>query len=381
MKKRIIYSCFIMLSVMFVLTGCISAEEREQAEAWRKQAEKNAVNYIEEKYGFKAEVIDSETQKAEDLFVARYTSKTLVTMEYAGKEFRVLSFGEDEHMDKATDNYQKDEILEDYIEALTALFGVQPDSIDVCGGDNSNATIINGEEFYDMFYREYYDGANLEDVLMQDAFYCVAEYVGDFDLENLYEKNKTPLFEHKNMHAAFVAYDSRENMQLCNIDAQNTYEQKVYENALYVKNALVNHRGEITPIKMSIGQCEDFYYLNVDADISQYCITKDAEICDADEWNGHGFKNATFVSDNAYYMEGHPKSKLYIYIPQEKYEQLSFDEEDVNVVVVSKSVSQKNGNESYNIWFRTREIPGYQVFYTYNAHADDFSFRFMYNAK
>lgn len=68
MKKRFVKSCLLLIGALCVLTGCESEEERKQAELWRAQAEKNAVTYIEEKYGFEAQVIDSESQKTSGLF-------------------------------------------------------------------------------------------------------------------------------------------------------------------------------------------------------------------------------------------------------------------------------------------------------------------------
>ena len=192
-----------------MLTGCESEEERKQAELWRAQAEKNAVTYIEEKYGFEAQVLDSESQKVSDLLFTKKTSKTLVKMEYKGNQFCVLSFGKDEYMDEATDNYQKEELLAAVEDEITSLFGVKPDFLDVRGGDNQFDTDVNSEEFCDMFFRTYYDGTNLEAVLTEEVFYCLAEYIGDIDLDNLYEQNKTSLFEHNFAHLCFVTYDNR----------------------------------------------------------------------------------------------------------------------------------------------------------------------------
>ncbi len=364
-----------------MLTGCELEEERKQAELWRAQAEKNAVTYIKEKYGFEAQVIDSESQKVSDLLFTKKTSKTLVKMEYEGNQFCVLSFGKDEYMDEATDNYQKEELLAAVEDEITSLFGVKPDFLDVRGGDNQLDTDVNSEEFCDMFFRTYYDGTNLEEVLTEDVFYCVAEYIGDIDLDNLYEQNKTSLFEHNFAHLCFVTYDNRKNMELSPINAKIEFKSAIYKHALYVKDALVVNGGEMIPFDMSIGQCDGFYYMNVGADISQYTITKDAEIYDADDWNGHGFANATFVSDTAYYLEGDTRDKLYIYIPEEMYNRIKSGVGDEKVVVASRYLSKKPGDISYNIWINRDVIKGYVVISTTSADAGEFSFRFMYDPK
>ncbi len=370
-----------MMAIIMLLTGCISEEERAQAEAWRAQAEKNAVSYIEEKYGFKATVVDSATQKTESLFSAKYTSKTLVTMEYEGKQFKVLVDGEEEYMDEAADNYQKAELVEAVKEEVTTIFGVEPDFFDVSGGKNEQAAIGNGEEFFDMFYSTYYDGTNLEEVLTEEILYCCAEFVGDLDLEGLYEKNKTSLFEDKYVHSVFVTYESRENRELSDVHSRVKMDTAIHNYAIYIKDALMVEQGEATSQKFSIGQCDDFYYMNVGADTSQYSISEGAELYDADDWNGHGFANAKFATDKAYYLEGDAESFLYIYIPEEKYEQIPTGEFEENIVVSSRFISKKSGDISYNIWFSKDKIPGYVVLHTSYADFDDFSFRFMYDAK
>ena len=68
------------------------------------------------------------------------------------------------------------------------------------------------------------------------------------------------------------------------INAKIEFKNAIYKYALYVKDALVVNGGEMIPFDMSIGQCDGFYYMNVGADISQYTITKDAEIYNADDW-------------------------------------------------------------------------------------------------
>ncbi len=379
-RNRIILGVCVMLFSM-IFTGCVSEEERAQAEAWRKRAEENAVTYIQEKYGFEATVIDSESQRGEDLFKPRYLSKTLVTMEYNGKQFKVLSYGEDDYMDTATDNYQKDELVAAVEEEVTALFGTEPDFFDVSGGDNESSVGINSEEFYDMFYNIYYDGTNLEEVLTSEVFYCAAEFVGEMDLEGLYEKNKTPLFEHRFVHSAFITYDSRENMEISDITTKTGMESAINRYAPYINDALTVEGGEATPCNISVGQCEDFYYMNVGVDTSQYSISKDEEMYDADDWNGDGFIHATFATDEAYYLEGETENSLYIYIPEEKYAKIPTGEFNEHLVVTSRFISETSGNISYNIWYSDESIPGYVVYHTAYADFEDFSFRFMYDAE
>jgi len=381
MKKSIVKRCLLLTSILCLLTGCISEEERAQAESWRKQAEKNAVVYIQEKYGFEAQVTDSETQAVGDLFGKRLTSMTLVTMEHEGKQFRVLCDGEEEFMDSAADNYQKAELVAAVEEEVSAVFGAEPDFFDVSGGKNEYADIHNSEEFFDMYYSTYYDGTNLEEVLTEEILYCCAEFVGDMDLEQIYEQNKTPLFENEFVHSAFVTYDSRENMEKSEVHSKVKMDTAIHNHAIYIKDALFVEQGEASKEKFSIGQCDDFYYMCVGADTSQYHINEGAELFEADEWNGHGFANAVFSTDKAYYLEGDAENFLYIYVPEEKYVQIPTGDFEEKIVVSSRFISENSKAVSYDIWSSRDEIPGYVVFHTAYADSDDFSFRFMYDAK
>ncbi len=379
-KSRSVLIIWMML-ILLVFTGCISEEERAQAESWRKQAEKNAVVYVQEKYGFEAQVTDSETQAVGELFGKRLTSMTLVTMEHEGKQFRVLCDGEEEFMDDAADNYQKAELVAAVEEEVSAVFGAEPDFFDVSGGKNEYADIHNSEEFFDMYYSTYYDGTNLEEVLTEEILYCCAEFVGDMDLEQMYEQNKTPLFENEYVHSAFVTYDSRENMEKAEIHSKVKMDTAIHNHAIYIKDALFVEQGEASKEKFSIGQCDDFYYMCVGADTSQYRISEGAELFEADEWNGHGFANAVFATDKAYYLEGDAENFLYIYVPEEKYVQIPTGDFEEKIVVSSRFISENSKAVSYDIWSSRDEIPGYVVFHTAYADSDDFSFRFMYDAK
>ena len=64
---------------------------------------------------------------------------------------------------------------------------------------------------------------------------------------------------------------------------------------------------------MSIGQCGDFYYLNVGADTSQYSIKQAQEAHEVSDWNGYGAIDTIAIEDTAYYMEGDGEYILYIY--------------------------------------------------------------------
>lgn len=381
MKKRFGSICLILVTSVWLLTGCISEEERAQAEEWRKQGEENAVVYIQEKYGFDAEVTGSKTQKVSELFGARLTSKSFVKMEHEGKEFGVLIEADRSRMDEAADNYQKEEIEEAFAREVTALLGTVPDRIAMKGGDNYDGWDKNGDDFYDMYFHAYYDGDNLEEVVCEHQFYCVAETLAELRLEECWEKNKTPIFEHAKMNLLLVTYDSEHDMKKSNIHPLDHLTTRVYEHGMFVSDAFYKDHNGTKSFDLEIKQCGDFYYLNVDADPSGYRLREDAEIYDVAEWNGHGFSDATAVSDKAYYLEGDTAYKLYVYYPKDKFAEIPSGEYEERVVLASRRISNETGEESYDIFSHGREVEDYEVFCDYHVDSEDYSFRLMYNAQ
>ena len=387
-KRQMIVLMCAMLSA-FLLTGCVSKEEKQQAAAWRAQAEKNAVVYIEDKYGFEAEVIDSETQKVSGLLSATYISTTLVKMEYEGEEFSVLVDGEGEFMDDAADNYQKDEIRDAFANRVCRFLHVQPDRLRMSMGDNKDAQWNNSDEFYDYFFHTYYDGDNLEDVIMEYPVVCIAEIVGDTDLDEAYEENEDSLFENEHLCMLTVTYDSESDMKKTSTKdleymEDDDMEDYVYENAMYVKDALLlKYNGEAVPFNISIGQCEDFYYMCVDTDVSEYEIVADEDTIDADMWNGRGSLDAASVDDTAYYIEGDCGYHLYIYYPKDKFPELPEQYDDIPIRIATCN-DTKDGEKSYGYAFSAdslgkNEPEEYEVFWLYHADAEDASFRFQYD--
>ena len=387
-KQQIVVLICALLSA-FLLTGCVSEEEKQQAAEWRAQAEENAVAYIEDKYGFEAEVIDSETQKVSGLLSATYISKTLVKMEYEGKEFSVLIDGEDEFMDDAADNYQKDEVRDAFAKRVCQFLHVQPDRLRMSMGANKDAQFNNSDEFYDCFFHTYYDGDNLEEVMMEYPVVCIAEIVGDTNLDEAYEENDDSLFENDHLCMLTITYDSESDMKKTSTKdleymEDDDMEDYVYENAMYVKDALLlKYNGEAVPFNISIGQCEDFYYMCVDTDVSEYEIVADEEIIDADMWNGRGALDAVSVDDTAYYIEGDCGYQLYIYYPKDEFPKLPAEYDDIPIRIATCN-DTKDGERSYGYAFSAdslgkTEPEEYEVFWLYHADAEDASFRFQYD--
>lgn len=125
MRRKLV--ALIILSIMMCgLTGCLSEEQKEQVEKYEEQAEENAIDYIEEKYGFKAKVISSKYTLQGD--PPSPSSYCIVTMQYEGTGFKVYIDGYNEYNDfdnidksQMGDNYQSEDIQNDLEEYLKDL--------------------------------------------------------------------------------------------------------------------------------------------------------------------------------------------------------------------------------------------------------------------
>ena len=62
MLKRVVYILIVLLA-MFLLTGCYSSEESKLAKQYREQGRINALNYVNEKYGFDVKVKSVKEEK------------------------------------------------------------------------------------------------------------------------------------------------------------------------------------------------------------------------------------------------------------------------------------------------------------------------------
>ena len=108
----------LLLCCSLLFSACDSKEQKAENEKNLRQAEKNAVAYIEEKYGFTPEIIESELERYGSLFGSLPESTAMVRMSYNNKEFSVYIDGESKNTDGA-DNYQQEEIISALTEKLS----------------------------------------------------------------------------------------------------------------------------------------------------------------------------------------------------------------------------------------------------------------------
>lgn len=119
MIKKIGIMCLaLIIGSSSLFAGCgYTKEERQRIASYRKVGKANAINYIEQKYGFTPKVKSVDNIYDGDTSVPTLTPmpsyKVSVGMEYDGREFTVEIPGDEESI-YGEDDYQRDEII-DYL--------------------------------------------------------------------------------------------------------------------------------------------------------------------------------------------------------------------------------------------------------------------------
>lgn len=121
--------------ILFIVAGCgYTKEEKALMANYEKVAKENAVNYIEEKYGFTPEVKGTTVLKVDSGpvpdFTPNPTGMIKVHMSYNGYMFDVKISGE-ESTTEGVDDYQREEIAQAFTERLSDEMDIDIVSIDV----------------------------------------------------------------------------------------------------------------------------------------------------------------------------------------------------------------------------------------------------------
>lgn len=177
MKRYILYILCVLLTVLFI-TGCETKEERAQRKKNEKQAAEQAVQFMYEKYGFKPEVLSSDSDFMQGMFGRDYRQAYLIKMVYEEKEFLVYMMQDGQ----VRDSYQHEEICQ----ALRTEINDRIPGVTEFGLRGYQFFSSNDyRSFRDCLCSEYFDGTNLLEVLNDCRGTFFACYVhGDFSDES-----------------------------------------------------------------------------------------------------------------------------------------------------------------------------------------------------
>ncbi len=181
------------VAVTFLLLFCCSCGYSKEEKQYMKEIEEsgkmNAVNYIQEKYGFTPEIIAAEVCKEGsdgDPFPSA-NGYVLVTMNYGDKTFRVKINGE-EPVQQGLDDYQHDQIAKEAKEYFESLLGYDIYDLYLEYKEAESSDADNWYEERNMLY-QWYEAGNLEEFLKNHPANIRVDDCTDRDLTNLPEDN------------------------------------------------------------------------------------------------------------------------------------------------------------------------------------------------
>lgn len=302
-KLRCLGMCILLMCTMLMMGGCLSNEQKEELKKIEVQAEINAKNYINEKYGFDVEVVNVEGVVNYDGINPNgdITGYANITLKYDGKEFIVYISGEEE-TSKGTDNYQSDSIYVDMIEEVKSAANINADDIVVeilYGGKSSENIMVN----------TYYNGENL-DVVKQEIeskidykIFTLNADLKNYDAEII----KTNLVEFSEI--LMINCEDTENFE--NVKKANItkFSMDVDEYVIYIDDYLNIDRRTIEYMNIEKVSYDGF---TICMKNGTYCEVTASE-CNPQDWIGRGFAKEPKQVFGAYSI-GSDAEKIYIYV-------------------------------------------------------------------
>ncbi len=300
MKSTILRSLSLALVMSISFAGCgYSSKDILNMNAYKKTGKANAINYIEEKYGFTPSVNDVANVFPSDNTVPNLTPAATgtvhVSMEYEGKEFTVEISGEEETVDGA-DDYEKEEILE----GIKSYIKNEYPSVE-------DVSIPLYENNY--FFKEKFTGDNYKDFFEKDNYYskiivktCNHD-VSDFPLDDFLSKfdcNSIALIDYKN------------NAKMPNPDSHT-----ISSDTGYTLHSVMPYINQYLWYNESMNDSADSYIANVnstDCNGLIACTLSDEPIyveqTDSTAWNADSSK--TLIG--SYFIESN-ETDFYVYVP------------------------------------------------------------------
>ncbi len=314
MKKRKITALLLCCSLL--LSGCDSKEQKAENEKNLRQAEKNAVAYIEEKYGFTPEIIESELERYGGLFGSIPESTAMIRMSYNNKEFSVYIDGETKNTDGA-DNYQQEEI----ISALTKKLSEKAENAKGIVGEIRSINIDGGkakdfrptvEWNCENLYSEYFDGENFAEVFGDNRCNITADYV-DADLISLDKSFYNFLLDNERINLYMISYRTEEGyLNRPDYSEFNDFTG-IKKHAILIEESLVFGKDGAEHNEYVLGKHDNFYYYVFDNTPDTVSFSS-AKMPDASEFDGHGIIGGQFVTP-AYSINSSVNERIYIYYP------------------------------------------------------------------
>ncbi|MBO5226603.1 MAG: hypothetical protein J6B17_00790 [Ruminococcus sp.] len=240
MKRNAVIAALFIAALFF--SGCLSNEQRAENESNCRQAEKNAEEYIMDKYGLDAEVIDSEIAMVDGLFPS-FSSYAYVEMKHEDESFTVYIDGSRENIN-GKDDFQKDKIEAFVKERISTVADIECSSIFIYNSFLYNSDSENIEN-YKLLYNTYFDGSNIHELTEECNFKCTISTfcgenlsaLGKAAMEEIFAENHCAVFSYKEDTPTEKWYDQLREMTAVTA----SYKDYEYDYAPYIHEAVMHN--------------------------------------------------------------------------------------------------------------------------------------------
>ncbi len=304
----------LMAFVTMLLAGCgNSMAEKAEMRKYEATATDNAIKYVQKKYGFEAEVKDTQLEKADPGCVPQFkfvpTGYAYVKVLTEDKEFNVYITGEEESTE-GYDDYQSQLITDAFLSYVKKSTGVSPKAATIrYGRDNQDATITNLTEYY-------YDGTNFDDILQKESFSGVLEYVDGIQLSQLNTYHAMDsLRQTADVDLLLVKYRSQDAFEkvpthIYNLDGTPVeFESDDY--AVYMQEKLVVTTQEVNYESFALTESGPFSYFTKNHENVLMRKTKPMDITNL---SGYGEGDGIKSLSDTFTIETEADT-VYIYVP------------------------------------------------------------------
>ena len=199
--KRL-FMIFLSVFLAFSLISCENREEKRERLKNEKIALGYAKDYIKDKYGFEPEVIEYQSDNEGRVYGVEYYPRLIVTMSHGGRGFITCI---DYDGTNGVDSYQHEDICAALSEKVNERIGGLKDL--KIKTQNYEAARCLQFVFNDCLCSTYFDGTNLEEVLIEAGASYTAYYIDEY-----FTEDKVKIFSDE-IKGAYVSYVSEEAME------------------------------------------------------------------------------------------------------------------------------------------------------------------------
>lgn len=317
------------------LTSCGDSEEQKKLnQQYIATAKSNALNYIQDKYGFEPEITDAVQEREYGMFSSTPLTTVYVRMNYNNRNFGVYIDGASKNTD-GYDNYQQEDLCE-----YVRKFIPEPVDIELKGGYVSTSYDNFEKECVNM-YRDYFDGTNIAEMFEEKGCSIYARYIDEDFSEIKAEDFPEDFFESEKVSVTLLSYRSAGTYGMYKAKGFKTNE----ESAIYLKSYCTLNKSETVKKSYLLGQIDNMYYY-VENDLPESVNIREITPDNPANWDNEFYTHE--VASKAYSIRSYSDCTVWIYFPE------------------SDVIKENNKYQAFAFYKDTDEGRVYDLYYTHD---------------